>query len=170
MAAFAEAFAMTRDVSPAGESAYAAIEAAVMETSRGRWFLAEHARRNRHADTLMLLGAMARLEDVVRGDGARPRADLRAGLAEMAKAVADARREIADRGSIADAKVIQLLGFLEDRINALTADGAAAARAETPAGAADGRESEPVGESRPRSDPLALLAALTPEERIALFT
>ena len=90
--------------------------------------------------------------------------------AEMAKAIADARREIADRGSIADAKVIQLLALLDDRITALLADGAGAARAGTPAAAADGRESEPMAENRPRSDPLALLAALTPEERIALFT
>jgi hypothetical protein len=30
---------------------YCTIEAAVMETARGRWFLAEHARRNRHAET-----------------------------------------------------------------------------------------------------------------------
>ena len=30
---------------------YEAIKAAVMETARGRWFLGEHARRNRHAET-----------------------------------------------------------------------------------------------------------------------
>ena len=35
-------------------SDYDAIEAAVMETARGRWFLAEHARRNRHAETEQL--------------------------------------------------------------------------------------------------------------------
>ena len=32
------------------EADYDLIEAAVMETGRGRWFLAEHARRNRHAE------------------------------------------------------------------------------------------------------------------------
>jgi len=34
---------------------YEAIRAAVMETARGRWFLGEHARRNRHAETSRLL-------------------------------------------------------------------------------------------------------------------
>jgi hypothetical protein len=41
---------------------YAAIEAAVMETARGRWFLSEFARRNRQADTGTLLAALARIE------------------------------------------------------------------------------------------------------------
>jgi len=39
------------------------IEAAVMETTRGRWFLTEFARRARAADTKILLGAIRRLED-----------------------------------------------------------------------------------------------------------
>lgn len=41
---------------------YEAIEAAVMESPRGRWFLSEFARRNRAADTNMLLEAIAKLE------------------------------------------------------------------------------------------------------------
>jgi hypothetical protein len=44
------------------EEDYEAIEAAVMETARGRWFLMEFARRNRTADTKVLLEAIARLE------------------------------------------------------------------------------------------------------------
>lgn len=40
---------------------YHVIESAVMETARGRWFLEEYARRNRVADTEMLLGAIAKL-------------------------------------------------------------------------------------------------------------
>lgn len=44
---------------------YEAIEAAVMETARGRWFLMEFARRNRTADTRVLLEALARLEDQI---------------------------------------------------------------------------------------------------------
>ena len=47
---------------PISEADYAAIEAAVMETARGRWFLAEFARRNRNADTRLVLDAVARLE------------------------------------------------------------------------------------------------------------
>ena len=48
-----------------GEAEYEAIEAAVMETARGRWFLAEFARRNRTADTQVLLDAIGRLEQAV---------------------------------------------------------------------------------------------------------
>src|SRR5881394_4250005 len=45
-----------------GEEDYAAISEAFMETSRGRWFLTEYARRNRNADTRMVLDAVARIE------------------------------------------------------------------------------------------------------------
>jgi hypothetical protein len=41
---------------------YEAIEAAVLESPRGRWFLNEFTRRNRAADTLMLLEAIRKLE------------------------------------------------------------------------------------------------------------
>ena len=44
---------------------YEAIEAAVMDTARGRWFLAEFARRNRTADTTVLLAAIERLEGML---------------------------------------------------------------------------------------------------------
>jgi len=47
------------------DSDYDAIESAIMETSRGRWFLAEYARRNRHADTNMLLSAINKLKEVI---------------------------------------------------------------------------------------------------------
>jgi hypothetical protein len=45
-----------------GELDYEAIREAFMETARGRWFLGEYAKRNRHADTCMVLEAVARLE------------------------------------------------------------------------------------------------------------
>jgi hypothetical protein len=52
---------------------YDAIEAAVMDTARGRWFLAEFARRNRTADTTLLLTAIERLESMLdRDDDAPP--------------------------------------------------------------------------------------------------
>jgi hypothetical protein len=44
------------------EEDYAAIAEAFMETSRGRWFLTEYAKRNRNADTSMVLDAVARIE------------------------------------------------------------------------------------------------------------
>jgi len=66
-----------------------------METSRGRWFLAEYARRHRHADTEMLLGALERLENVVRGESAASIDRLRLGLVDMAKVIAQTKAEIA---------------------------------------------------------------------------
>lgn len=44
------------------ETDYEAIEAAVLESPRGRWFLGEFTRRNRAADTSMLLEAIRKLE------------------------------------------------------------------------------------------------------------
>src|ERR1700733_3574057 len=44
------------------EGDYDAIQEAFMETSRGRWFLGEYAKRNRNADTKMVLDAVARIE------------------------------------------------------------------------------------------------------------
>ena len=46
---------------------YEAIMSAVLETARGRWFLAEHMRRNRQADTKLVLNAIRRLEHSLRG-------------------------------------------------------------------------------------------------------
>src|SRR5476651_2586439 len=45
------------------EEDYEAISDAFMETSRGRWFLTEYAKRNRNADTRMVLDAVARIEE-----------------------------------------------------------------------------------------------------------
>jgi len=44
---------------------YEAIREAFMETARGRWFLGEYAKRNRNADTRMVLDAMARVEQTL---------------------------------------------------------------------------------------------------------
>jgi hypothetical protein len=61
-----EAFALSpisaRATLPSEED-YDAISQAFMETSRGRWFLGEYAKRNRNADTRMVLDAVARIED-----------------------------------------------------------------------------------------------------------
>jgi|tagenome__1003787_1003787.scaffolds.fasta_scaffold20713714_1 chemotaxis protein CheZ len=81
---------------PISEADYEAIEAAVMETARGRWFLAEYARRNRHADTTMLLRALDRIEAVVRGERSVESVDrIRFDLVEMSKAIARTKTEIA---------------------------------------------------------------------------
>ena len=81
---------------PISEADYEAIEAAVMETARGRWFLAEYARRNRNADTTMLLKALDRIEAVIRGErSVEPVDRIRFDLVEMSKAIARTKTEIA---------------------------------------------------------------------------
>src|SRR5213592_1843262 len=63
-----EAFALSpisaRAALPSEED-YAAISEAFMETSRGRWFLGEYAKRNRNADTRLVLDAVARIEQSI---------------------------------------------------------------------------------------------------------
>jgi hypothetical protein len=63
-----EAFALSpisaRAAQP-DESDYEAIREAFMETARGRWFLGEYAKRNRNADTSMVLDAVARIEQTL---------------------------------------------------------------------------------------------------------
>lgn len=51
---------------------FEAIEAAVKETARGRWFLEEFAQRNRHADTKIVLDAIQRLQRSVLGAESAP--------------------------------------------------------------------------------------------------
>jgi hypothetical protein len=68
------------------EAGYDAVHAALMATERGRRFLTEFADRNRHADTTAIVGAIARIEATLRGDGP-PRADAAADLMEIAAAI-----------------------------------------------------------------------------------
>jgi hypothetical protein len=55
----------SQNITPLRKQDYEAIEQAVMETARGRWFLHEYAHRNRNADTNMLLRAIERIEDAL---------------------------------------------------------------------------------------------------------
>lgn len=74
---------------------YDAIELAVMETARGRWFLKEFAARNRQADTTVLLEAIARLEGAVSGEHAAEQIErVRFDLVEMAKSIAGLKAEL----------------------------------------------------------------------------
>ncbi|MCG6122464.1 MAG: hypothetical protein MEP57_07125 [Microvirga sp.] len=78
------------------QSDYETIEGAVMETARGRWFLAEYARRNRNADTRVLLDAIERIESAVHRDREAQEKDrLRIDLMEMARAISRTKAEIA---------------------------------------------------------------------------
>jgi hypothetical protein len=80
--------ALTRD--------YDAIERAIRETSRGRWFLNCYLERNRSAETRLLLEAIARLESAMRDNG-HVMASLQAAdtVASMAEAISEARQDIA---------------------------------------------------------------------------
>jgi chemotaxis regulatin CheY-phosphate phosphatase CheZ len=85
-----------RSLTTISEADYDAIESAVMETERGRWFLREYARRNRNADTQVLLNAINRLEHAVAADRVAQDVDrLRAHLREMAATIASTKTEIA---------------------------------------------------------------------------
>jgi len=100
-----EAFALSpisaRAAQPSEED-YAAISEAFMETSRGRWFLGEYAKRNRNADTRMVLDAVARIEE---------------SLAAQRQAAAEAFR---------DEQLEQALGALRGAIEAVQASAVAA--------------------------------------------
>ncbi|MGI9414298.1 MAG: hypothetical protein ACR2PM_11550 [Hyphomicrobiales bacterium] len=90
---------MSNDLKPLSEADYDAIEEAVLETSRGRWFLTEYARRNRNADTTLLLDAIGKLErsiDTQTSSAAAGSFDqIRFDIVEMAAAIAQTKREIA---------------------------------------------------------------------------
>lgn len=87
---------MTDPPSPISEADYEAILGAVLESARGRWFLAEYMRRNRQADTQLVLEAIAKLERSLRERPIASSADrLHLDLVDMAAAIARTKEEIA---------------------------------------------------------------------------
>ncbi len=88
-----EAFALSpisARASLPSEEDYEAIREAFMETSRGRWFLGEYAKRNRNADTRMVLDAVARIEESL---AAQRQPAPESGLAEALTAIGRALEE-----------------------------------------------------------------------------
>jgi hypothetical protein len=89
-----EAFALSpiaaRPTVP-GEADYDAIREAFMETARGRWFLAEYAKRNRAVDTSMVLEAVTRLEANFTAKMQPPALSLAAALGHIRAAVRQAK-------------------------------------------------------------------------------
>jgi chemotaxis protein CheZ len=86
-----------RPLASRAAAAYAAIEAALTQHARGRWFLAEYARRNRTADTQMLLEAIIKLEAAVLRPQRQQQQESGTVLSElvaMSEAIARTRREI----------------------------------------------------------------------------
>jgi hypothetical protein len=81
---------------PFTDADYEMIAAAVLETARGRWFLSEHARRNRNADTRLVLDAIEKLERLIAQRGEPVEADrFRFDLVEMMNAITRTKSEIA---------------------------------------------------------------------------
>ncbi len=87
---------------------YDAIEAAVVETERGRWFLNEYSQRNRNSDTRSVLGAIERLQDSVNSAALQPAASIdannptlntiRRDLLDLAQRIAETHTEVAAIG------------------------------------------------------------------------
>jgi len=81
---------------PAAENDYDAICTAIMGSARGRWFLDEYARRNRSADTALVLAAIQRIETTIRDTNEREaHQGIRLDLLEMARTIAATRAEVA---------------------------------------------------------------------------
>jgi chemotaxis regulatin CheY-phosphate phosphatase CheZ len=95
------------------EADFETIASAVKETERGRWFLDEYARRNRHADTKQVLEAIEKLQHSFSSRGEATQEDsIRLTIADMADAIARTKAEIAaikpseeSQGKIGDATV-----------------------------------------------------------------
>ncbi len=86
--------------SPIRTADYEAIEDALLQSARGRWFLSEYGQRNRTADTKMLLDAITKLETaVMRPDKPAEKIHIRNDLIEMAEAISQTRSEIASMRS-----------------------------------------------------------------------
>jgi hypothetical protein len=99
------------------EDEYQTFCAALSASARGRAFLTEYARRNRGADTEVLLAALARLEAVMRAQRADMRGDLRSLLASIRKARPDIE---ASALPVRAAKLALLLNLLERRLVTLS--------------------------------------------------
>jgi hypothetical protein len=99
------------------DAEYEAIHAEIVATERGRWFLSEHVKRNRAADTDRLVDSLARAEAALRGGAVaampNPFAD---DLAQLAAAIGQVEAVIAAGGApaaggLAASGRIQDIGF-----------------------------------------------------------
>jgi hypothetical protein len=90
-----EAFALSpisASAAPPSAADFDAIREAFMETSRGRWFLTEYAKRNRNADTTAVLDAVARIElTIAAQQPAAPDDTLPKALAAIRSSLAEAK-------------------------------------------------------------------------------
>ncbi len=92
-----------------------------METERGRWFLAEYTRRNRSADTVMLLDAIKKLGSALQAKPKEvPQDELRFDLMEMAATIAQTRLDIAALASTkgSETQITTVAGELDQVVDA----------------------------------------------------
>ncbi|MGE0566021.1 MAG: hypothetical protein AB7O50_16090 [Pseudolabrys sp.] len=116
------------------EAEYRAFCDTVMATGRGRWFLAEYARRHRKASTQDALEALARIESRLHGSRSLDTAHVFEELRSLAATIHYARLDIgwSDSEFSKGAKVMALLELLEGRIGNLLDDGTTDASGTTP--------------------------------------
>ena len=159
---------------------YESIEAAVMETARGRWFLLEYARRQRAAETQRLADAVDRLEAVIAGAAAAPEtpaavAVVSADMAALAERLSDLAWRLREDGAHPD-----LCNEMDAVIASLRPPGAAAATHARRAPVTDPpplatppweqrHEAATVSSGDPRARALARLDDLPLAEKLALF-
>ncbi|MBV9260513.1 MAG: hypothetical protein JO205_04010 [Pseudolabrys sp.] len=107
------------------EADYDAFCATVMATARGRWFLAEYARRHRKADTDAVLAALHKIEDMVRGKSEPALARLRDEVRALGALVREASHDLGTSGGAVSnaARVMALLDLLTERIDYVLAPG-----------------------------------------------
>ena len=85
------------------EEDYRAIEEAVMETARGRWFLAEYAKRNRVSDTSRVVEAIDSLKSYITTEhDPADMLQLRLDILDMTQTIEQIKTEIANTGDIAN--------------------------------------------------------------------
>jgi hypothetical protein len=101
------------------EEDYRTFCAALESTQRGRDFLAEYARRNRNADTEMLLDSLDRIESMMQSEG-KARDRLRDELRVLLIAIRLARPDINSATALTKAaRLVDLLDLMEKRIDAM---------------------------------------------------
>ena len=81
------------------ETEYRAIEATLLETARGRWFLAEHGRRARRLDSTLLEDAIRRLQGSLREPPALL-GQLKAEIETVKANIADTRARLLARPTV----------------------------------------------------------------------
>ncbi|MBI1203582.1 MAG: hypothetical protein GC182_13840 [Rhodopseudomonas sp.] len=105
------------------EEDYRSFCAALRASARGRAFLGEYARRNRHTDTELVLEALARLERTARNQAMPSEAErIRQDLRALLNTLHAARPQLDNSpGAIRAATLTSLIDFMQARIEGLLA-------------------------------------------------